>query len=121
MRPALLVAASVVGACVVAPAWATAPHKVRLEYVRGDGAESCAEATALRRAVSARLGYDPFDPKAANSIRFTLTGKDKKFYAHDEKGEAKVGDTVRIQETRPMSKTKRWRLVEVVRSVKSAA
>ena len=38
----------------------------------------------------------------------------KKFYAHDEKSEAKVGDRVRIVETRPMSKTKRWRLVEVV-------
>jgi len=37
-----------------------------------------------------------------------------KFYAHDEKGEAKVGDRVRIQESRPLSKLKRWRLVEVV-------
>jgi len=39
----------------------------------------------------------------------------KKFYAHDEKSEAKVGDRVRIQETRPLSKTKRWRLMQVVR------
>ena len=38
----------------------------------------------------------------------------KKFYAHDEKTEAKIGDLVRIQETRPLSKLKRWRLVEVV-------
>jgi small subunit ribosomal protein S17 len=38
----------------------------------------------------------------------------KKFYAHDEKTEAKVGDRVRIEETRPLSKLKRWRLVEVV-------
>src|SRR3954468_4256431 len=38
----------------------------------------------------------------------------KKFYAHDEKGEARVGDRVRIEETRPLSKTKHWRLVEVV-------
>ena len=38
----------------------------------------------------------------------------KKFYAHDEKSEAKVGDRVRIEETRPLSKLKRWRLVEVV-------
>jgi small subunit ribosomal protein S17 len=37
-----------------------------------------------------------------------------KFYAHDEKAEAKVGDRVRIEETRPLSKTKRWRLVQVV-------
>ena len=38
----------------------------------------------------------------------------KKFYAHDEKAEAKVGDTVRIEESRPLSKLKRWRLLEVV-------
>ena len=38
----------------------------------------------------------------------------KKFYAHDEKSEAKVGDRVRIEETRPLSKLKRWRLVEIV-------
>jgi small subunit ribosomal protein S17 len=38
----------------------------------------------------------------------------KKFYAHDEANTAKPGDTVRIMETRPLSKLKRWRLVEVV-------
>ena len=38
----------------------------------------------------------------------------KKFYAHDEQNEARPGDTVRIVETRPLSKTKRWRLAEVV-------
>jgi len=38
----------------------------------------------------------------------------KKFYAHDEKAEAKVGDTVRIEESRPLSKLKRWKLIEVV-------
>jgi small subunit ribosomal protein S17 len=39
----------------------------------------------------------------------------KKLYAHDEKAEARVGDRVRIEETRPLSKTKRWRLVAVVK------
>ena len=38
----------------------------------------------------------------------------KKFKAHDEKNQARVGDTVRIVETRPLSKEKRWRLVEVL-------
>ncbi len=38
----------------------------------------------------------------------------KKFYAHDEKSEAKLGDRVLIQETRPLSKLKRWRVVEVL-------
>lgn len=38
----------------------------------------------------------------------------KKFYAHDERNECREGDWVRIEETRPLSKLKRWRLVEVV-------
>ncbi|MFM1769134.1 MAG: ribosomal protein [Verrucomicrobiota bacterium] len=38
----------------------------------------------------------------------------KKFYAHDEKSEARPGDRVRIEECRPLSRTKRWRLVQVV-------
>lgn len=38
----------------------------------------------------------------------------KKYYAHDEEGEARVGDTVRIVSTRPLSKLKRWRLKEIV-------
>ena len=45
----------------------------------------------------------------------------KKYYAHDEAGEAKVGDTVRIVSTRPLSKLKRWRLKEVLqRSIRVA-
>src|ERR1700733_2098687 len=39
----------------------------------------------------------------------------KRFYAHDEDGKAQVGDTVRIAETRPLSKLKRWRLVEILK------
>ena len=39
----------------------------------------------------------------------------KRFYVHDEESKAQVGDTVRIMETRPLSKLKRWRLVEIVR------
>ncbi len=39
----------------------------------------------------------------------------RKFKAHDEKNECNVGDTVRISETRPLSKTKRWRLIEIVK------
>ena len=44
-----------------------------------------------------------------------IIGKRKKFYAHDEEGAARMGDVVRIIECRPLSKTKRWRLVEVIR------
>jgi len=44
--------------------------------------------------------------------------KTTKFHAHDEKNECSSGDTVKIMESRPLSKTKRWRLVEVVEKVK---
>lgn len=40
--------------------------------------------------------------------------KTKKYYAHDERGQCAVGDTVKIVETRPLSKLKRWRLAEIV-------
>src|SRR5580693_4431565 len=43
--------------------------------------------------------------------------KSSSFHAHDEKNECTIGDTVKIAETRPLSKTKRWRLVEVVEKV----
>ena len=42
----------------------------------------------------------------------------KKLYAHDEANDAREGDKVRVQETRPLSKTKRWRLVEIVERAK---
>lgn len=42
----------------------------------------------------------------------------RKFHAHDEKNECNIGDTVRIMETRPMSKTKNWRLVEIIERAK---
>lgn len=42
----------------------------------------------------------------------------KKFHAHDENNEAGVGDTVQIMETRPLSKTKRWRLLKIVEKAK---
>ena len=45
---------------------------------------------------------------------FKTVQQTKKLYAHDEAGDANVGDRVRVMETRPMSKTKRWRLVEVM-------
>ncbi len=44
-----------------------------------------------------------------------VIARSKKLYAHDENNSARVGDVVRIEETRPLSKLKRWRLTEVVR------
>ena len=55
-------------------------------------------------------------------VRHSLYGKavkvTKKFKAHDEQNECNIGDKVRIMETRPLSKDKRWRLVEIVEKVK---
>ena len=60
--------------------------------------------------------------KVERKVKHPLYGKfvkkSTKFHAHDEKNECSIGDTVRIMETRPLSKTKRWRLVEVVEKVK---
>ena len=50
-----------------------------------------------------------------HSVYKKIMRRATKFKAHDESRSAKVGDTVRIQETRPLSKTKRWRLVEIVK------
>jgi small subunit ribosomal protein S17 len=44
-----------------------------------------------------------------------VISRDKKFYAHDEQNTAHVGDVVRIEETRPLSKLKRWQLKEIIR------
>ncbi|MBI4906279.1 MAG: 30S ribosomal protein S17 [Acidobacteria bacterium] len=53
--------------------------------------------------------------KVAHPMYKRIVTKRKKFYAHDEAGQASVGDIVRIVEARPMSKLKRWTLAEVVR------
>ncbi len=56
--------------------------------------------------------------KLRHPIYGKFVKKTKKFMAHDEKNECNVGDTVRIMECRPLSKRKRWRLVEVVEKAK---
>jgi small subunit ribosomal protein S17 len=53
--------------------------------------------------------------KKSHAFYGRVVSKGKKFYAHDEKNEAHIGDVVRLEETRPLSKLKRWRLKEVVR------
>jgi small subunit ribosomal protein S17 len=52
-------------------------------------------------------------PKYGKFVKYS-----KKFMAHDEKSECGIGDTVKIMETRPMSKLKRWRMVEIVEKAK---
>src|SRR5882672_6185625 len=56
--------------------------------------------------------------KKAHPLYRRVVAKTKKFYAHDEKNTAHVGDTVEIEETRPMSKLKRWRLKNIIQKAK---
>lgn len=56
--------------------------------------------------------------KEKHPIYQKFVNKTKKYHAHDEKNECNIGDVVRIMETRPLSKTKRWRLVQIVEKAK---
>ena len=56
--------------------------------------------------------------RKAHPIYKKMMTTTKKFHAHDENNEAHIGDTVRIMETRPLSKMKRWRLVEIIEKAK---
>lgn len=77
---------------------------------------------ALRKTRIGRVVSDKMDKTIVvaveTRVRHSLTGKivnrTTKFKAHDEKNEAKIGDKVLIMESRPLSREKRWRLVEIV-------
>ena len=84
------------------------------------------EARAARKVRTGIVVSDAMDKtvvvRISTAFRHPMYGKivrrSSKFKAHDEAGEAHVGDRVRIMETRPLSKTKRWRVVEVVERAK---
>jgi small subunit ribosomal protein S17 len=87
--------------------------------------DSGATSGADRNARKQRVGVVTSD-KAQKTVTVTVERKKshpiygkqyrwtKRYHAHDEKDECRVGDVVRIQETRPLSKTKRWRVVELI-------
>lgn len=56
--------------------------------------------------------------KEKHPIYGKFVNKTKKYHVHDEKNECNIGDTVRIMETRPLSRTKRWRLVNIIERAK---
>ncbi|MBO7502524.1 MAG: 30S ribosomal protein S17 [Paludibacteraceae bacterium] len=56
--------------------------------------------------------------KEKHPIYGKFVNKTRKFHVHDEKNEAGIGDTVRIMETRPLSKTVRWRLTQIIERAK---
>jgi len=78
----------------------TNPRKVREGVVVSDKMNSTLVVAVNERVRHARYG---------KTVQRT-----KKLYVHDEKNEARIGDLVRVQETRPLSKLKRWRLTEIV-------
>jgi small subunit ribosomal protein S17 len=86
------------------PGKARAARKVRTGIVVSD---------AMDKTVVVRISSASRHPMYGKIVR-----RSSKFKAHDEAGEAHVGDRVRIMETRPLSKTKRWRVVEVVERAK---
>ena len=63
----------------------------------------------MDRSISVKVERKVMHPKYGKFVK-----KSTKFMAHDEKNECGMGDTVRIMETRPLSKNKRWRLVEII-------
>ena len=88
-----------------------------------------AEATQTRNLRKTRIGVVTsnkmtktitvaVERKVKHPIYGKFVKKTTKFHAHDEKNECTIGDMVRIMETRPLSKTKRWRLVEVLEKAK---
>ena len=66
--------------------------------------------TKMQKTIVVEVEMRKAHPKYKRTVRST-----KKFYAHDEQNTARVGDMVRIRETRPLSKLKRWNLEEIVR------
>lgn len=56
--------------------------------------------------------------KEKHPIYGKFVSKTKKYHVHDEKNDCNVGDTVKIMETRPLSKTKRWRVIEIIERAK---
>jgi small subunit ribosomal protein S17 len=84
-----------------APATGRGSRKVRTGEVIASAMNKTIVVRSVTRVPHARFGK--------------IVKQEKKFYAHDEENKAKTGDTVRIMETRPISKLKRWRLVEVLR------
>ena len=95
----------------ISPATAPAPAQAPAPAERSNRKQRIGEVIANKMAKTIIVRVERRFPHP--KFKKVITGY-KKFYAHDEKSEAKVGDRVRIQETRPLSKTKRWRLVEIV-------
>ena len=85
-----------------------------------------AEVRNLRKTRTGLVTSDKMDKTITIAVKWKekhpiygkFVNKTKKYHAHDEKNECNIGDTVKIMETRPLSKLKRWRLVEIIERAK---
>jgi small subunit ribosomal protein S17 len=84
----------------------------KTEHVQGRRKEVVGEVVSsrMRKTIVVKVTR-----KKSHPFYGRVIARNKKFYAHDEKNEAHVGDVVRIEETRPLSKLKRWKLKDIVR------
>ena len=76
-----------------------------------------AEVRGMRKTRTGVVVSDKMDKTIVVEIR-TRMNRTKRFKAHDENNECGIGDTVRVMETRPLSKDKCWRLVEIIEKAK---
>lgn len=90
-----------------ATALEAAPRKLRKERI------GIVTSDKMNKSITVTVERRVMHPKYGKFVKLS-----SKFMAHDEKDDAHLGDTVRIAETRPMSKLKRWRLVEVIERAK---
>jgi small subunit ribosomal protein S17 len=86
-----------------------------VEHVQGRRKEVVGEVVANKMAKTIVVKVTR---KKAHPFYGRVVARNKKFYAHDEKNEAHVGDFVRLEETRPLSKLKRWKLKDIIRKTK---
>jgi small subunit ribosomal protein S17 len=91
----------------------TAPPKPEAERGRDQQRRGVVVSAAMDKTIVVRVDSIKSHPKYKKVIR-----RSTKFHAHDEQNQAKAGDLVRIVETRPLSKTKRWRLAEILEVAK---
>jgi small subunit ribosomal protein S17 len=87
------------------------------ELTRGEATVRNARKTRIGKVVSDKMAKTvvvTIERRVQHPVYGKVVRRTKKLKAHDEQNEAKTGDTVRIMETRPLSKDKRWRVVEII-------
>ena len=110
----LLFSAAVCGVCAVFVSSAAVTLKERQDVNKLlDKKKNVLQAAGLMEAKE-KIPAEEVERRFAHPLYGKQVAKTKKYQAHDEENQFQVGDTVRIVETRPLSKTKRWRVAELI-------